>query len=249
MLKESHIHILQHIKNGFIERSHARPQAVVGSHFEHSSKLSWYTYGLDISGQGEPSGLLHDRQFEQLRQDTIRCAAERFAALPMSVRLQAKVGGFLYSQRSMLGLPYYEICANKHLLAVFNQKNHKLSYLSDPVDMDLSDMYFITRPKIDPSRQGIFRDLKLSDAIWLYANHDPEALTDIPNIFGTPMRLRQMPYVTPALVSDMHLFVAKKLLGRARFFSQLAAGMSEQNKQQLLACITSLLLCRCIEPI
>ncbi len=142
-------------------------------------------------------------------------------SLALSQQLLVRIGALLWAARSVPRGDLLYITAGKKLIAVFDSRRLVVTVREDASADDLKQL--VSQAIVDsPTALPDGREHYLWDIIWQYAQHDPEALNELPaDIAQRTYQLRRLPSVSPALLKRRHTLVLRHLLAGNFNFDQL----------------------------
>ncbi len=186
-----------------------------------------------------------DKAFEYLRQYIMRTRSREFGLLSSREQALAKVGGALYVHRDSFSQRVYHFTQNSLLVAVLDRQRNKFYMRRALPAIDYSDLSHTIRPDVAGAGSAEFEVLPMQDAVWMYAQHDQEALLDVPPDLGVNwLQLRRLPAVSPRLMTDHHMHTIRKLLTRQQRFELLRNQTPKELQSMLVSDLTCLYLTR-----
>ncbi|MBS7807365.1 hypothetical protein [Variovorax sp. PCZ-1] len=200
---------------------------------------------LQNSASQIPAQLKSNPIFEHLRQSILRERSREFVKLTPREQALAKLGGAIYTNRQSFDKRVYHFSQNNVLIAVLDRARRRFYMRREIADMDYSEIYHLARPDTGGANSTDFDAIPVLDAVWAYAQHDAEAMLDLPPEFGASLfQLRQLPAISPNLMTDHHMQVIRKLLTRQLRFAQLRELMPQIQASVLVSDLVCLYLTR-----
>ncbi|MGB4115223.1 MAG: hypothetical protein WBK51_01605 [Polaromonas sp.] len=159
----------------------------------------------------------------------------------------ARVGSMLNLHREDFGARVHHFLHRNLLVAVLDRPRNCFYMRKELTAGDYSDIHTVVRPDAGGVSSAQFEKVPVLDAVWAYAQHDPEAMLDLPTELATSwLRLRALPTVSPRMLSPQHMAVISRLLMRDQHIDDLLQGKDVEEQSEVLTSLACLLITRSV---